>query len=210
MGLLLLDSPDPAPAPVRTAEDYASMLAALLPQGKLWQLLVAAMGSLLDKLLLGCADELARLDQRVQDLLNEADPRTALELLPEYERELEVAGAVDLVERRGRVVARLVARQRFRPVDFQAALAPLLAQDPANVVIIERSPAFCASIGDAREIFRFFVYRDPNLPGTYFVASAQAQLDAMKPSHTVGHVIESIAFACDDPHSLCDRDLLGA
>jgi hypothetical protein len=32
----------------------------------------------------------------------------------------------------------------------------------------------------------------------------------MQPDHTVGTVIESIAFKCDDAHSLCDRDLLGA
>lgn len=206
MGLLLLDSPDPLPAQARPPEAYAEMLAGLLPPGKLWQLF----SGLLHQLLLGCADALARLDQRVQDLLREADPRTALELLPEYERELDVAGAIALDERRGRIVARLVARQRFRPVDFQTALAPLLAQAPADVVVLERSASFAASIGDAREIFRFFIYRDPSLPGTYFVASAQAQVTAMKPSHTIGTVIESTSMLCDDPHSLCDRDLLGA
>lgn len=210
MGLLLLDSPDPAPAPARSAESYASMLTALLPPGRLWRLLGAALGSLLDRLLLGSADELVRVDQRVADLLNEADPRTAFELLPEYERELAVAGAIDLAERRGRIVARLVARQGFRPADFRAALAPLLAQDPSAVVVLERTPAFAASIGDAREIFRAFIYRDPTLPGTAFIASAQTQATAMKPSHTVVTVIESIALACDDAHSLCDRDLLGA
>lgn len=210
MGLLLLDSPDPAPAPLRFAESYASMLADLMPHGRLWRLLGNVLGILLDRLLLGSADELVRVDQRVQDLLNEADPRTALELLPEYERELDVAGAIDIAERRGRIVARLVARQRIRPVDIQQALAPLLGQDPAAVVVIERSPTFAASIGDGREIFRFFVYRDPSLPGTAFIASAQAQLDRMNRRTRAGYVIESIAFTLGDPHSLLGRDLLGA
>lgn len=207
MGILLLDSPDPASATGRTVESYAGAMRALLPPGKLWRFIGE---SVIGKLLLGCAEEFVRIDQRAADLLNESDPTTALELLPEYEGELDVGGAVYLEERRGRVVARLVARQRFRPLDFQQALAQLLALDPVDVVVIVRSAAFAASLGDQREIFTFFVYRDPSLAGTYFVSSAQAQLDKMKPSHTVGYVIESIDFLCDDPHSLCDRDLLGA
>lgn len=204
MGILLLDSTvSPTPRP---AEAYADMLVSLLPPGKLWRWT----GSVLRKLLLGSADELTRLDARVTDLLNEADPTTTLELLPEYERELKLDPAASADERRARIVARLVARQRFRPVDFQQALAPLLALAPADVQVLERTRAFVTSIGDDREIFRFFIYRDPSLPGTPFISSAQALVDAIKPSHTVGTVIESVNFLCDDPHSLCDRDLLGA
>lgn len=187
---------------------YARMLAALLPPGKIWRLIPGA--STLYALLQGCAAELARVDQRVTDLLNEADPTTATELLPEYERELKLAAAASIDERRANIVARLVRRQRFRPADFQAALAPLLAQAPAGVVVIERTRAYCITVGDDREIFDFFVFRDPTLPGTAFLSSAQVMVDEMKPSHTKGTVIESVSFLCDDPHSLCDRDLLGA
>jgi hypothetical protein len=76
--------------------------------------------------------------------------------------------------------------------------------------VLERSHAQGGGDGRRREIFRFFIYRDPALPGTYYLESAQALVDAIKPSHTQGHVIESVNFLCDDPHSLCDRDLLGA
>lgn len=186
----------------------AGMLAQLLPPGRLWRL---TPGSLLAKVLLASADEIDRVDARVADLLDEADPSTADEMLPEYERELGItAPAATIEERRANVVARLVRRQRVRPVDFQQALAPLLQQDPADVVVIERSAAFAASIGDAREIFRFFVYRDPALPGTAFIASAQALVTSMKQSHTIGTVIESVDALYDDPHTLYDRDLLGA
>lgn len=285
------------------AAAYARMLAALLPPGKLWQVTT---DSVLGKLLLGLADELARVDGRVDDMLDEADPSTATELLPEYERELDLDEAATDAERRARIVARLVARQRFRPVDFQTALAPLLGQAPEDVVVIERSHAFAVSIGDEREIYRFFVYRDPDAPlvfadftytadatsdsvaqsnhglltgdgpirttnsggglpgglaidtdyyaiyvnddelrvatsranalnnvfiditsagtGThtmidqptttrlatnYFLESAQEQVNRMKPSHTLGQVIESIDFLYDDPFSLYDRDLMG-
>lgn len=166
--------------------------------------------SLLFTLFAANADELGRLEARTTDLLNEADPTTAVELLPDYEAELELPSTGTNAERQARIVARLIARQRYRPVDFQTALAPLLAQLPANVVVLERTAAFAASIGDVREIFSFFIYRDPTLPGTYFLASAQALVTAIKPSHTIGTVIESISFLCDDAHSLCDRDLLGA
>jgi len=103
----------------------------------------------------------------------------------------------------------------YRPLRLDAtvpcaALAPLLAQAPADVVVIERTRAFAIAVGDDREIYRFFIYRDPTLPDVYFLASAQAQVDRMQPSHTEGTVVESINFLCDDPHSLCDRDLLGA
>lgn len=204
MGLLLLDGAD-RPATGRTAEAYAGMLGQLLPPGKLWRLA----GSFLASVLLGSADELARVDQRVGDLLDEADPSTTVELLPEYERELELPAAPSILERQGNIVGRLVKRQRFRPADFRQALAPLLAQDPADVVLIERTPTFCAAVGDQREIFRFFIYRDPALPGAAFIASAQALVNEMKPSRTAGYVIESIALAFDDPHSLFDRGLLG-
>ncbi len=183
------------------------MLAKLLPPGRLWRMVGE---STLVKLLHGCADELARLDARVDDLFDEADPSTADELLPEYERELGLASDGTTAERQARVVARVVARQRYRPVDFQTALAPLLGQLPADVVVLERTHADAVALGDEREIFRFFIYRDPTLPGSYYVDSAQAIVDQIKPSHTVGHVIESVSFLCDDPHSLCDRDLLGA
>ena len=187
-------------------EMYARMMAALLPPGRLSSLI----SSLLGDLILACADELARLHDHVNDLLNEMNPAAATELLPDYEAELELSAAATIDERRANIVALLVRRQRFRPADFQAALAPLLAQAPADVVVIERTRAFAIAVGDDREIYRFFIYRDPTLPDVYFLASAQAQVDRMQPSHTEGTVVESINFLCDDPHSLCDRDLLGA
>ena len=189
-----------------TAEDYARMMMALLPQGKLWRFAASTLG----QFFLACAAELERLDARADDLLREANPSTAVELLPEYEQELALTAAPTIAERQANVVARRVRRQRYRPVDFQNALAPLLGQAPEDVVIIERTREFCLAVGDDREIFGFFIFRDPTLPGTYFLASAQQVVDEMKPSHTAGHVIESVNFLCDDPHSLCDRDLLGA
>lgn len=186
---------------------YARMMQALLPPGRIWRLIGT---SLLASLFAGAADELGRLEGRTDDLKREAIPSTAVELLPDYERELELDSTGTNADRQARIVARLVARQRFRPIDFQNALAPLLGQLPAAVVVLERSAAFAASLGDVREIYRFFIYRDPSQPGTYQLTAAQALVDQIKPSHTIGQVIESVSFLTDDPHSLTDRDLLGA
>jgi len=207
MSRLLFDSFDSPATPTLAAVDkHASMMAALLPPGKVWRLV----GSLLSLLFAGCADELGRLAGRVTDLINEADPSTAIELLPDYESELALAATGTTAEQQANVVARLIARQRYRPVDFQTALAPLLAQDPSDVDVLERTHAIADAMGNDREIFLFFIYRDPTLPGTYFLSSAQALVNAIKPSHTKGFVIESINFLCDDPFSQCDRDVLGA
>jgi uncharacterized protein YmfQ (DUF2313 family) len=188
------------------ANAYARMLKQLLPPGALWRL---DPDSVLSKLFLACGDELERVSERVRDLFEEVDPRTADELLPDFERLLDLPSTGTDAERRARVVALLVRRQRVRPVDFQQALALILGQAVEDVVVLEQSRAFAIAVGDDQEIYRFFVYRDPTEPGDYNLDDAQFVIDLMAPSHTKGHAIESIDFLCDDEFSLCDRDLLG-
>jgi uncharacterized protein YmfQ (DUF2313 family) len=62
---------------------YTAQLQALLPTGAAWPRDPDAQ---LTKLVAGLAEEFARVDGRAARLLDEADPRTALELLPEWER----------------------------------------------------------------------------------------------------------------------------
>lgn len=189
-----------------SAEAYARMLKALLPPGGLWRL---DPESNLSKLMLACGDELTRVSGRAADLVEEADPRTTSELLPDFERMLALTATGTENERRALVVSLLIRRQRVRPADFQQALAGVFGQDAGDVVIIEHSRAFAIVVNDDREIFRFFAYRNPALPGSYDIDAGQTVINGMTPSHTSGHAIESIAFLCDDPFSLCDRDILG-
>ena len=70
-----------------TADAYAAQLEALLPPGRAWS---RERGSHLRALLGGMAEEYARIDRRGEDLLGEADPRSALELLPDWERLLGI------------------------------------------------------------------------------------------------------------------------
>lgn len=65
------------------ADTYARALALLLPSGPAW---ASEPGSVLQQLVLALAQEFARLDARAVDLVEESDPRTAAELLAEWER----------------------------------------------------------------------------------------------------------------------------
>lgn len=197
------------------APSYARQLKQLLPPGRLWKLLG---DSWLGDFLLGAADELSRIGFRARDMLRELDPTTTYELVELFEGVLGITvdTARALASRQASVVAKLVHRQRFRPADFRQALAPILSAQPADLQVIERTAAQALAMGDAREIYRFFVYRNPASPawvipaGEDPIAEANAVIVDIKPSHTLGEVITSINFLCDDPNSLCDRDILGA
>lgn len=188
-----------------SAFQYARMMTMLMPPGRMR----TDAASNLFKVLLGAADELARVSVRVADMFREIDPRQTLELLPEFERMLNLSSDGTVEQRRARVISALLRRPRIRPADIQTVLAPLLALDPEDMQVIELSRAYAILVGDAREIYRFHVYRDPTLPGDAQIEYAQTVLDSMAQSHTKGHVIESIAALCDDEFSLCDRDILG-
>lgn len=69
----------------RDATSYLSQLMALLPGGDAWSR-TRQVG--LGDLFTGMAAELARVEQRVRDLEEEADPRTAFETIDEWERDL--------------------------------------------------------------------------------------------------------------------------
>lgn len=109
------------------AEHYRDQLLALLPQGAAW---LADQGSNLSRLFHAWGDELARVDLRADDLIEETDPRSTNELLTDWER---VAGLPDsctdaadtLEERRNALVARLTAVGGQSPqyfIDVAAAL----------------------------------------------------------------------------------------
>ena len=190
------------------APAYSRMMAALLPRGR--RLFPAAVGGLMGAVLKACAESLARLDARAQALLLEIEPSTSVELLPDHEIEFGTAalgGTED--ERRARVVALQIRRQRYRPADIQAALYTLLGGADGDIDVLEIDHATAAAIGDVREVFRFFVFPGSTTVPIY-IESAQRVLDAMAPSHTIGIVAETTVALYDDPHSLYDRDLVGA
>lgn len=125
--------------PSLDATAYRRVLQALLPEGTIWP---REEDADLTKLLAGLAEESARADERMHDLIDEADPRTSVELLPDWER---VCGLPDvcseigenLAERRQAVVAKLTAQMGLGKPHL-IALAAALGYE---VTITEFTPA---------------------------------------------------------------------
>ena len=120
----LAPTPPQPPGPVAptaySADAYARQLRHLLPRGRLWE---APTGSLLDALLHAIGDELARVDSRGVDLLEEADPRTATETLDAWERVLAIPRQATDAERRLAVTTALVQQGGQTPAYYTALAA---------------------------------------------------------------------------------------
>ena len=95
-----------------TSDAYAAQLGALTPRGKLWSSL--GIDALFSSLLLALADFFARFDADVDQHGEESDPRTAAQLLPEWEWTTGLPDGClgdggSLAQRRNAVVSRLTA-----------------------------------------------------------------------------------------------------
>ena len=66
-----------------TADDFYNQLTKLLPPGPAWDMEQSVVAS---QMLAAWADEFSRVYNRAEALIQEADPRTTLELLLDYER----------------------------------------------------------------------------------------------------------------------------
>lgn len=112
------------------ADDYLRQLQALLPPGPAWP---RDDDATITRLLHGLAEELARVDGRARQLLEEADPRTTAELFTDWER---VAGLPDAcavafggeqttAQRRAALVGRLTTLGGQTPAYFIGLAAAL-------------------------------------------------------------------------------------
>ena len=93
----------------RSASQYRQLLQALLPSGPIWP---RDADATLTRVLGVLAKELARLDGRLEDLRDEADPRTAWEMLSDWEEFCGLPGecfdsAETMAARRAAVLAHL-------------------------------------------------------------------------------------------------------
>lgn len=113
-----------------SAEDYLHQAQELMPAGPAWP---RDLDAYVSRLLLGLNAEFARVDQHATTLLDEADPRTAADLLLDWER---VAGLPDgcvasagedqsTVQRRSALLARLTMVGAQSPAYYVALAASL-------------------------------------------------------------------------------------
>lgn len=103
-----------------TADDYRQQLYALLPQGIVW---TTAPISNLQRLLAGMAREPARIDERAEALLAEADPRQALETFEEWEDSYGLPSACapaeqSMADRRAALIGRIIGRGGMTAQDY--------------------------------------------------------------------------------------------
>lgn len=131
-----------------TSDDYLAQLQALLPPGVA---LPHHPDATFVKLLHAVADGIARIDVRSEDLIDEGDPRTAFEMLTDWER---VAGLPDLCmsgveqtteQRRNALVAKLTkkggaSRQFFIDVAAALGIAVTISEDPPNYTWTVHAP----------------------------------------------------------------------
>jgi uncharacterized protein YmfQ (DUF2313 family) len=136
------------------AEAYARMLRQLLPTGPAWEI---EQDDVRAKLLLAMGEELARVEARGEDLLEELDPRTSLELLTEWERAVGLPDAIvteipaSVTERRIAILQKLLARGGASPAYFIE-----LAQVSGFIVTITEYTASVARAGRLRSGDRIY------------------------------------------------------
>lgn len=129
---------------------YRRQLEQLLPRGRVWP----RRGSRFESLLASLAEECARVDERVGTALRESDPRTTLELLLEWERNLGMPApfselATTVVARRFAIVTKLTDVGGQSP-GYYSDVAQSLGYDVEVVDIEEYSEFRCgiSSCGD--------------------------------------------------------------
>lgn len=174
-----------------------NLLASLLPPGRAFPLFI---GSEFMKLLSAFGAELDRLELRARDLREEADPRTTSEMLPDWERVLEIAAAGSFTQRERTAAALLAMRggqsaaylvRVARAIGYNATVTeypdfeppPLLGQE-----LTEEQKKFCfqVTVQDA-STFSFTVGMKIGQPlRIYGVDSVdlKTMIAALKPAHT--------------------------
>jgi len=152
---------------------YQRLLRQLFPKGKAWEA-IEDQTSDLRKLLDSLGNEACRVEERSLQLVEESDPRTTSEMLPDWERLLALPdeceqdpASLTIQERRDRLVQVLTTQGGQYP-DFYKRLAENFGFD-TNIIDVQDQPPFQAGRARAGDrltngdwIFTFIV----ELPAT--------------------------------------------
>lgn len=154
-------------------DDYLSQFKAVLLRGKAWTF---PPGGTMDNLLRAFSAEFARVDARVDDLRNEADPRTAFETLGEWET---LAGLPDgcsaasggtIEERRAALKAKLLSTGGASEAYFRS-----ICEDLGYQVEIDRFRPFVCGLSRCSDVLNgpasvrhTWRVRVPTARATYF------------------------------------------
>lgn len=200
-------SQEPTRVPV-TAALAAELVTSLLPRGRWWPRIV---GGQLWQLAAGTGLSILRAHNRLLDLVEEADPRTATQALDAWETVLDpydcVTPPTSLAARRSSVAAKLAA-YGGQSAAYLVAVAAAAGHD---IAIEKAHPWRCGSSGidepirDAAWAWTFLVYApftagDPWCCGSSGVDEPLAEpgvsplaclIDQIKPAHGTAHFVNS-------------------
>jgi uncharacterized protein YmfQ (DUF2313 family) len=187
----------------RTVAEYSVALLALLPRGRIWP---RDPDATLAAVARGLAPSAQRLDARAVDLLADAFPGTAYELLPEWEASLGLPDpcsglAPTLQQRRAQVVSRLAA-SGGQSVPYFVSVAAALGYE---ITVEEFAPARAGTLRAGGAVYgeawaHAWRVHAPGVTVTYFSAGGSAAgeplaawgnaslecvLTRLRPAHTV-------------------------
>lgn len=176
---------------IASAADYATVARQLLPPGRAWS---RDPDSVLGRLLAGLAEEPARIEGRLWQLLDEADPRTAIELLVDWERLVGLDGAGGSIAERQRAVAAKIAFRGGQSIAYFVAIAAGLG---FAVTIDEFTPSYVGGMraGDRlASVDWCFAWRvrvlggvGGAMPSAFVAAALERTIRDAAPAHTLVH-----------------------
>ena len=168
-------------------QKYLRLFQNLLPQGKAWN---RDSDSVLTRLLQSLGLEFCRVEKRGKLFIDEVDPRTTTELLPDWERVMALPDEcteadLTLEERRLQIVQKLTERGS-QNLAFYRSIAE---QFGFEVVVHDFRPfrAGSSRAGDAltNEEWRFyFEVSGHGMSESHSVATFQCTIKKLKPAHT--------------------------
>lgn len=156
----------------RSLDAYAEQLRALFPRGRGWP---EARGPVWDQLLRSLAPELARIDARLGDLIEEADPRTTVEALEDHERVLGLPdpclGFGQTIDERRQMVVALYLMRGGQTPEYYQKLALLFGRE---IEVIEVFPSIADESAAGDELAEQFVTADAGSSAGEFLLDAAA------------------------------------
>lgn len=164
--------------------DYGQVLRQLLPEGLPWK------GGMLKALLRGLGTELSRVEAKILQLLSEANPHEAVDLLPEWEEVCGLSGTgLSDAQRRAAIIGKIMGRGGLTK-SYIFNIAFLMGY---RIEITEVHPALAGqlSAGDgAYSEEAAFVFIVSVLNGDMSQEGLQFLIDLVnnsKPAHTVAY-----------------------
>lgn len=169
-----------------TKDDYKTQLIALLPPGVMWPAVQTS--STFINLLDALAEELARIDARVHNLMDEVYPDTAVEMLPDWERVAglpdKCTGELSTLQQRHSALISVLSIERSLSRAFYISIAARLG----FVVTITELPNFVWQVNAVLDTNAVYFRVNVSVTGDPLVQSLnnllECAMNKLKPAHT--------------------------